>query len=838
MKTMIRKISVLSLLFLNFFLTPSLSQYLSNKVFIRAVQDADLFFYFNEDYEKAASLFEVLNKQYPGNSNIAAKLGICYLNIDGKKADALKLIIKASENIVKTDKEYLEYGQKAHLDTWFYLAHAYHVNDSLNKAISLYNDVKKRIGPTSAFRIEYIDNQIKACKYAIEMKKTPVKISNDLFVPWLIDFPGATNPVFSENDSVFIFTRKEGEKNHILCSYNNNGWQNPVDITSQLGGYDNLCSNSITAKGDLLVIYMDDGADGNLFTSSRKGSSWSRLKKLNKNINTKYWEAHGFISPDGKQLFFSSNRPDGYGELDIWVSYKESDGSWGPASNLGNTINTQFNDNSPFFEPVTSTLIFSSIGHNGMGGYDVFSSTFKDSKWTKPIGLPYPINTTSDNTLFTEDIEKKGFITSMVNDKTGIRNIYRIVLGELPSETIVANGSVGLQDGMNIVPGLAEIRLSHGDSSQLSEKIEINDNGKFKFNTRPGEYIVEIKYPGYKSDTFGLIIPKTFLGKSLTVNSSMIPEKVFSGDFLSIKNIFFDFDSFSLNDEALIDLENLKSVLNNYPELKIEVTGYTDIKGSREYNLGLADRRAQAVINYFASNGLSGSRFFREAAGAKDFIAINTNPDGTDNPEGRQYNRRVTLGIVNPQTGISIRQETYTPPGLREPHSLRYSIVLMKSQEKFYPDYFSDFKMDELFFVRPLIIDSTYFYILGEFKDKSDAESYLIFARNKGFNNCYVVNQYEIQTPHRQLIHESSSGKRIGITKIYTIQLRASKVPLNMDSFKLEEKVREIKGKDGYYRYIYGEFEGFSNAKAALIKVHNTGYGTAFIKEYVLLIKQ
>jgi outer membrane protein OmpA-like peptidoglycan-associated protein/tetratricopeptide (TPR) repeat protein len=838
MNTLIRKIIILSFLIFNLFSPTLQSQTQSNKEFIGAVQDADLYFYFNEDYEKAASLYETLYKNHPDNSNIAAKLGICYISIDGKKTDALKLLKKASENVVRSDDEYLEYGQKALLDTWFYLAHAYHINDSLDKAITLYYDVRKKIGSTEAFRVEYIDNQIKACRYAIEMKKNPVNTSEEILIQWLKDYQGATNPALSENGSVFIFTCAEGGKNHIYCSLKTTGWQKPVDITSQLGGYDNLCSNSITSGGDTLIVYMDDGADGNLYVSYRKGSQWTKMKKLNKNINTKYWEAHGFITPDGKQLYFSSNRPDGFGELDIWVSRKEDDGNWGVASNLGNTINTSYNENTPFFIPATGTLLFSSVGHPGMGGYDAFSSTSRNGKWTKPIGMPYPINTTSDNTLFMEDPEGKGYISSLVQEETGIRNIYRIIPEGLPSDTIVANGSVGLQDGMNIVPELAEIKLTNADSPKNQKKIEINESGTYKFETKPGDYIVEIKYPGYRTDTFNIIIPNTYTGKSLSVNTSMIPEKVSSGDFLAIRNILFDFNSQSLNEPAKIDLEKLKAVLINYPELKIEVTGYTDIKGTPGYNKSLADKRAQTVINYLAESGIAESTFIKKAVGASDFIAINVNPDGSDNPEGRQYNRRVTLGIINPQTGISIRQESYTPPGLRQPYSMRYSIVLTKSSEKFYPDYFSNFRMNELFFVRPVFKDSVYLYVLGEFINKSDAESYLKFAKENGFKEGYIINQYEIQEEPRELMNISERGRRSAEIKIYIIQLKASKAPLNLYQFKVLEGVKEIKGNDGYYRYVFGEFEGFSKAKVALGNIQKSGFKDAFIKEYEFLIKQ
>ena len=271
----------------------------------------------------------------------------------------------------------------------------------------------------------------------------------------------------------------------------------------------------------------------------------------------------------------------------------------------------------------------------------------------------------------------------------------------------------------------------------------------------------------------------------------------------------------------------------------MEVTGFTDIKGTPDYNIKLADKRAEAVISYLTSSGISESRFTRKAVGAADFIAINVNPDGSDNPAGRQYNRRVTLGIINPQTGITIRQESYTPPGLRQPYSMRYDIVLMKSKEKYYPDYFSDFRMNELFFVRPVFRDSVYLYILGEFTDKSDAESYLKFACEKGFKDGYIINQYEIQEPPRQLMNKPDLiNKRNGEIKIYIVQLKASKTPLNLNQFKALEKVKEIKGKDGFYRYVFGEFEGFSKAKLALENIEKSGFKDAFIKEYNLLIRQ
>lgn len=143
-----------TLAFLILSISPLFSQALTKKQFIKAVQDADIAFYYDEDYENAALQYEYLLNIYPENSNLSAKLGICYLNIDGKKADALRLLEKASANIVEKDKDYIEYGEKAPLDTYLYRAIAYHKNDSLQKAIELFNDAKRRLSGTEIFKDE------------------------------------------------------------------------------------------------------------------------------------------------------------------------------------------------------------------------------------------------------------------------------------------------------------------------------------------------------------------------------------------------------------------------------------------------------------------------------------------------------------------------------------------------------------------------------------------------------------------------------------------------------------------------------------------------------------
>jgi outer membrane protein OmpA-like peptidoglycan-associated protein len=837
MNKLIRTSVTLTLLF--FFFPGLFSQGLSKREFIKAVQVADIAYYYDEDYEKAAGLFQSLLKMYPDQSNLTAKLGICYLNIDGRKSDAIRLLEKASKNVVANDKEYKEYGEKAPLDTYLYLAIAYHQNDSLLKAITLYNDAKKKLGGSEIFREEYIDLQIRDCRYAIEMKKKPLTLISKLFIPWMNEYPGAINPVLSKNDSVFIFTHKENGKTRILCSYKSKTWNRPVDITKQLGGYDRFYSNSITGDGKMLIIYMDDGGDGNLYFSQRKDTVWTKIKSLGRNINTIYWESHGFITPDGKTIYIASNRPGGEGELDIWVSDKAEDGTWKQPVNCGMVINTPYNENTPFYDPSSNALIFSSVGHISMGGYDVFRSVNRNGGWTNPTGMPFAFNTTGENTFFILNNNSPGFITSLFNEKNQSRNIYSLVAVDPADKITLVKGTIILQDGMNLDPKLTRIQLSDLKKGTQIKNILLIDSSSFKTEIKPGDYQIFISHKGYKTDTINLNVPLYYLPNLISVNSSLIPDKVFGGDFLSIKNILFDFDSYKLNDQAKPSLEILRSILISYPDLKVEIAGYTDAKGSTAYNRTLADNRAQTVIDYLTQSGIPQTTFLKKAYGKSNFAAVNTNRDGSDNPEGRKYNRRVTFGIVDPQTGVIIRQETYTPEHLRQSYSVRYNIVLLKTSEKLYPGYFSGLLQNDMLFVRTVKQDTLSMYVLGVFYNRPDALKYLGFAREKGFDKAYILTQYELENESKNNlsneVKEASANQ--DYRSVYTIQLMATRNPLNISAiFNDIEGVREIKDGDGLYKYFYGEFKALSKAKEALLFVKKSGYEDAFIREINILI--
>jgi len=472
-----------------------------------------------------------------------------------------------------------------------------------------------------------------------------------------------------------------------------------------------------------------------------------------------------------------------------------------------------------------------------MGGYDVFRSTFRNGVWTQPVGMPFAFNDVSENTNFILNNNATGFVASRFDNKTKSRNIYAIVAIDPADEITLADGSITLEDGMNVNPEQAQVKVTNIKTGTVMQNIPVSDSGSFRFDIKPGDYQVFVNHAGYQTDTINLNIPLYFLSKYISFNASLVPEKVAAGEFLAIKNVLFDFDKYAIKDEAKPSLEIVKNILTSYPELTIEVAGYTDAIGTSEYNIGLADRRAQAVIDYFTSAGISSARFVKKAFGESEFAAVNRNLDGTDNPEGRKYNRRATFGIVDSKTGVVIRQDTYTPEHLRQPYSMKYSTVLLKTKDKLYPSYFSNLINNKMLFLRSIEVDAVTIYVIGIFYNRADAVKYLNFAKEKGLKDAYIVNQYDLNNESKSLLTPDSEDKPVVTQRVYTIQLEATRNPLNISSvFGGIEGVREIKADDGLFKYVYGDYKTYSQAKAAIEKFRNSGYPDAFIREINVVV--
>jgi hypothetical protein len=362
---------------------------------------AETYYLYNE-YELANPMYLMLDELMKGNANIKYKIGNCYLNIGDEKLKSIPFLESAVKNASYNAKSDLLTETRAPLDAYFSLASAYRIANKLDSAIMTYQMFQKLISQNGEMlNQQFIDQQIQACNIAKEAMKNPVKVTLEP-LPVRIN-RGSVNdyPVVSFDGNTMAYTERRGIESVIyVTKKQGTDWLEPKDITAEAACGTDCFTSCLNSDGTELYLYKNDNMDGNIYVTRLVNGKWSPIIKLNKNINTKYYESHASISSDGKRLFFTSNREGTLGQLDIWVSERQSGGDWGPAMNLGEPINSPFNEETPFISADNKVLTFSSEGHGSMGGYDIFFSRNSGGGWGKPINIGYPISTTDDDIAY------------------------------------------------------------------------------------------------------------------------------------------------------------------------------------------------------------------------------------------------------------------------------------------------------------------------------------------------------------------------------------------------------------------------------------------------------
>jgi hypothetical protein len=465
-----------------------------------------------QSYLQALPLYRSLEPTYGTNSFLIYRIGICLLY----KSDETDKALEYLTNVKKQNPK------AADID--LYLAHAYHRNERYDEAIAnldLYDASKAPARKEESARLrqyclnakELTANPVKA---VITNIGAPVNTENSEYVPvistddsvmvltyrgensigGLQSYPGVPDSAGSYFEDV-VFTSRDGAK-----------WLPPEAMDSTINGNGHDACIGISNDGQTLLIYKDEAGNGDLYVSTMEGFYWSAPVPLKGDINsTTSWEGSATFSADMHTIYFASERPGGYGGRDIWVATMAADSTWGNIKNMGPKINTPYNDDAPFLHPNGVTLLFSSEGHNSMGGYDIFKtiltpidSTFSDA--SAPVNLGYPINTPGDDKYFVLATDgNHGYYSSGKRGGFGQQDIY-VVEADFDLNNInvmLFNGTVML----NNKPVGAQIIVKDGAGKlRTLELYSKSYTGKYAVSLPLGhKYIVTYSADGVESQT-------------------------------------------------------------------------------------------------------------------------------------------------------------------------------------------------------------------------------------------------------------------------------------------------------------------------------------------------
>lgn len=457
------------------------------EMFISA--EGDILF---EDYAEALPKYLNLLQFYPENYNYYYRIGQCYLNTPGEKDKSIPFLETAAMNINPQYREGKFREAGAPYDALYFLANAYSISNDIDKAVETYTLFMQNVDP-EVYDTNLVRFQIKECYNAREMMNKPVFVIEKNLGDRINQRFSEFNPVISSDEQSMLFTRELQFYDAVFWSTKVNGqWTNPVNLTPELGIDQDYYTSSLTGDGKTLLLYRIDKYDGNIYQSRLIGDQWSDVEKLNDNINTKYWESHATLTRDAMKLYFTSNRKESLGGLDIFVSELDSTGAWGPAKNIGPVINTEYNEDTPFLANNDRTLFFSSRGHHNIGGYDIFRSDLDEKgEWGAPVNIGYPVNTTDDD-LFFMPVGKgnRGYLSRFSADGHGKMDILTYdIYSDLNPRNFFITGRAGISNLLSGYQQSVEVTaVDNADTKRVISALTNPVTGLYSFRLPQGSY--------------------------------------------------------------------------------------------------------------------------------------------------------------------------------------------------------------------------------------------------------------------------------------------------------------------------------------------------------------
>jgi outer membrane protein OmpA-like peptidoglycan-associated protein/tetratricopeptide (TPR) repeat protein len=385
-----------------------------------------------------------------------------------------------------------------------------------------------------------------------------------------------------------------------------------------------------------------------IFTARRKGDEWIDIKPFKYNRPKEYSVGHPAVTPDGKVLYFVSDKPGGVGETDIYYSERQEDGTWGEPVNAGEVINTVGRESFPSIG-ADGKLYFSSDGHTGLGGLDIFVAEGEHGQWTAVKNLMYPLNSSRDDLgIVVDSTGKQGWLSSARETATGFDNIYSFkevaVECTLLGQTYEMVDQPGTHIKKKMVVDNVLLQLFEENVGSMTER-HSDSVGGFGFKVEAGmQYTIRGSKKGYLTQTILFTPDCRFSVDSLLVQ--MIMYRDTPNVPIVLENIFYDLDKHDIRPDAAIELDKLVRVLKANPTIRIELSSHTDSRQTHKYNQDLSDRRAQAAVDYMVTKGIDRKRLV--AKGYGETKLRNRCADNVECSEDQhQVNRRTEFKIIS-----------------------------------------------------------------------------------------------------------------------------------------------------------------------------------------------
>ncbi|WP_231463612.1 OmpA family protein [Pedobacter sp. Leaf132] len=661
-----KKLIIPIIIFLNYITANA--QYVVN---YKKVADA---YFQNKDYYAASTFYKKALKITSDSSQIVmpytseSKQNIKENLIEDYEGSLFNLAESSRlyRNFLEAEKYYAvasTFGKPKYKNALFYYAECLRTNKKFPEAISAFEQfIAKNKGDDL---VKTANLEILSCRFAIKEMRYPRMMQINK-VPEKVNGLGSNYAAVKTADNFYYTSSRpiavagkpeviKAVKGETVVTTKANPFINNIYVVK-----DNLSASEIAVKmldlnlpKDMETAAISFNPEGNvayftawkekekyaIYQSKKVDNKWLAPTSLGLQINDKdFNSAQPFVTSDGKFLVFSSDRSGGFGKYDLWYASIRTDGSVGQPVNLGPQINTEDDEKAPYYNLLTKKLFFSSDGRIGFGGFDFFESEGDFINWTKPVNLGYPFNSSKDDLYFTpiNADASRGYISSD-RESACCLEIFEVKREFISIEGIISDCKTKKPlDGVSV-----KMMDLDGEKAIITDKsgkyeFKIDSRRPIKLNLSKDNYFSLSKSYSYeevaKADT---LMQMDYCVNSFKINVPIV-----------LENIYYEFNSAELTPSSQKTLDALVAIMEDNPEMEIELGAHTDDVGTDAYNQDLSERRAKSCLNYLVSKNIAENRLSYKGYGESVPIAPNKFRNGKDNPDGRAKNRRTEFKVL------------------------------------------------------------------------------------------------------------------------------------------------------------------------------------------------